>query len=88
MSISKKGIELDLGLYLILIGLFIMMLGIPVEGLKQAAIVSVDMPGGGGAIEGIKPVTAAMIGVGAFVTLIGLLIEYKTSNNKFFKKRN
>ena len=82
MAKAKKNIKLDLGTSLILIGLVIMMLGIPVEALKPAAIVSINMPGGAGAsIEGIQPVSAIMLVVGFITTSTGVLIKYKESKH-------
>lgn len=70
--------EGNLGLYLIILGLIIMVLAIPVESLNVASMVSIKAPGGAEAsIEGIKPVSATMLFVGIITTSVGLIIKYK-----------
>ena len=71
--------DLDLGWILIIIGLIIMVSGIPVEGLAPAATVSIDMPGGAGvSIEGIKSMSAITVGVGFIVFIVGAIMKYPT----------
>ncbi|MFZ3169024.1 MAG: hypothetical protein WA130_15535 [Candidatus Methanoperedens sp.] len=81
MNKSKINQKLDLGTSLIIIGLIIMMIAIPIEGLKMASIVSITMPGGAGAsIDGIKPISATTLFVGFMTTCTGLFIKYKNRN--------
>ncbi len=69
-----------MGTSLIIIGLIIMTLAIPIEGLTIASI-SITMPGGAGAsIDGIKPISAITLFVGFMTTCTGLFIKYKNRN--------